>query len=90
MIIRRKKDITVFVEKFNELASWDGTKFYLHFVDEQNTGVITLMKYVDGSMTIYRSNELFWDIKENELSSELIWFYRKGINKQLKNIKAGA
>ncbi|WP_312093834.1 hypothetical protein [Niallia sp.] len=84
MIIKRKKDIESFVHMFDKLASWDGTKYYLNFVDEINKGIITIMKYVDGSMTIYRSYELFWDIKEHSLEEKQIWNYRKYINNWLK------
>ncbi|MER2057328.1 MAG: hypothetical protein ABTA16_00810 [Niallia sp.] len=84
MIIKRKKDIESFVHKFNDLANWDGTKYYLNFVDEMNKGIITIMKYVDGSMTIYRSNESYWDIKEHSIDEKTIWSYRKYINNWLK------
>jgi hypothetical protein len=83
MVIRRKADVDAFLDRFTHIASWDGEKYYLLLEDQRNEGEITLMKYPDGSLTMYRKNVSYWDIQELPLDRKEIWKHRKELNKQL-------
>jgi hypothetical protein len=91
MIIKSKDNIREFLDSFDSFSQWDGTKHYFHFEDGLPSGSITLMKYPDGTFTLYQKNKYFWDTKEQphcigELLSKL-WCYRKRINESLKKGK---
>jgi hypothetical protein len=88
MIIKSKANIREFLDSFEDFSQWDGTKHYFLFHDGLPDGFITLMKYPEGSFTIYQKNKYFWDTKEQphsigELLSKL-WYYRKRMNESLK------
>jgi hypothetical protein len=84
-VIKRKSDIEKFLFSFCLYADWDGEKFYLTIVDEENNGTITLMQYTEGHFTIHCMNERFCDRIEAPLEKEqlnkLIWNKRKYINR---------
>jgi hypothetical protein len=85
LIIRSKADVEQFCEKFDELASWDGTKHYIALEDEDNKGTLTFMQYPDGTLTAHRKYQTYWDINELPVDSKDIWRYRKVVNSFLKN-----
>jgi len=87
MIIRSKADVEQFCERFGDLASWDGTKHYIALEDEQNKGIVTFMRYPDGTLTAYRKYQTYWDIREQSLSGRDMWHYRKVLNRYLKDIE---
>jgi hypothetical protein len=84
LVIKRKSDIEEFLFSFCLFAKWDGVKFYLTIVDEENNGTITLMQYTEGYFTTHRMNERFCDRIEAPLEKEqlnkIIWHKRKYIN----------
>lgn len=88
MIIKRRVDVENLIEKFEEFAEWDGTKSYLTINDTKQNGSITIMKYEEAQFTYYRKNDLFWYIREVEITTKelykLIWNYRKSINEYFK------
>jgi hypothetical protein len=91
MIIKSKANIRVFLDSFQVFSQWDGTKHYFQFEDGLPSGSITLMKYPDGTFTLYQKNKYFWDTKEQpystgELLSKL-WYYRKHLNTSIKKQK---
>jgi hypothetical protein len=83
-VIKRKKDTWRFIKDFEVFAHWDESKHYLVF--EKDGGTVTLMKYVDGSITYHRKNLKLWDLKEIVICDvyEYIWVNRKAINQALK------
>jgi hypothetical protein len=87
-MIKRKSDVINFIEKLEDLSNWDGNKYYFKFNTENPNGTITMMKYVDGKLTVHRKNELYWDIAEHEMNTNrlinLIWKNRKMINRVFK------
>jgi hypothetical protein len=86
-MIRKKKDVFQFVERFASYSNWDGIKYY--FVFQKYKGTVTLMKYQDDTVTYHRMNELICDIKEIIIVDvyEYLWKNRKYINQQLKNLE---
>lgn len=90
MIIKRKADIDSFLEEFSTFSEWDGVKNYLSVPYKKMNGMITLLQYEDGTFTIYRKNECFWDIREVPLNFEevkdLIWKNRRIFNEYLKKL----
>jgi predicted SAM-dependent methyltransferase len=84
-VIKKKADAEYFLNHFQSLSEWDGTKHYLTFEDTKNKGYLTVMNYPNEEFTFYRKNELFWDLEEHPLTSQsLIWEHRKAINKVIK------
>jgi hypothetical protein len=83
-MIRMKKDVFQFVDEFESFSKWDGSKFY--FIFPKESGTVTLMKYDDQTITYYRKNELFCDVKEIIIVDvyEYLWKNRKYINKVYK------
>jgi hypothetical protein len=49
MQIKKKSDISLILDNFEKIASWDsvGGKFYIVFEDRSRGGQWTLMKYAD-------------------------------------------
>jgi hypothetical protein len=86
MIIRSKADIEEFCERFGVLADWDGSKHFIALQDEQNNGIVTFMRYPDGTLTAHRKYYAYWDICEQPIIDKDIWRYRKVLNGFLKNI----
>jgi hypothetical protein len=86
VIIRSKADVEQFCERFGEIASWDGSKHYIALVDEENNGILTFMRYPDGTLTAHRKYQTYWDINELPVERKDIWRYRKVLNSFLKNI----
>ena len=87
-MIKRKSEVENIIEKLEDFAKWDGSKFYFTFNTENPKGTITIMKYEDGKITVHRKNELFWDIVEMEMNTtrliNLIWQSRKMKNRFIK------
>ena len=90
-MIKRKSEVINIIEKLEELSNWDGNKYYFTFNTENPKGTITIMKYMDGKITVHRKNELYWDIAEHEMNTtwliDLIWKNRKMINRVIKRNK---
>jgi hypothetical protein len=88
MIIKSKENIREFLNCFEVFSQWDGTKDYFLFTDGLPEGSITLMKYPDGTFTLYQKNKYFWDTKEQpQEMSELVrklWYYRRHVNLSIK------
>lgn len=84
MIIRKKVDASLFLVYFSDIAEWDGQKHYLVIHDHINDGTITLIYYFPDHFTYHRTNDYFTDWRELSLDKEIIWQYRKEINKVLK------
>jgi hypothetical protein len=80
MKIRRKADIPLFLVYFCDYAEWDGEKYYLKVED------ITFMQYFTGECTYHRVNDNLCDISEYELTNDIVWRYRKYINKHIKKV----
>ena len=92
MMIRSKKEITEFLNRFHDFAILDdgGEKYYFCF-DEKATGnIVTLMKYKDNSFTINRRNEEWHDNGEFSITREdlgkLIWENHREINKNIQDV----
>lgn len=88
-MIKKKIDISsTFIPCFEQLAEWDGKKYYLLLEDTINEGSLTIMKYKDGNFTLHRKNNLFWDVEEQPLANDelidIIWKNRKAVNRFLK------
>jgi hypothetical protein len=87
-MIRRKSDVHLFIENFEEYSNKDGDKYYLTFNTENPIGTVTIMKYQDGTFTYHRKNEVFWDVREigveGQNLTKVIWDNRKFVNKCLK------
>ncbi len=78
--IRCKADIERLIEEFHNYADYDGTKHYLAL----DNGSITIMRYDDDRLTMYRKFETFWDIREMEIKPGDLWKYRKALNMAIK------
>lgn len=91
MIIKRKEDAKRFLGRYMDLFEWDGSsKYYFAVKDTKREGSITLIKYPEnGPFTVYRKNNKFWDLKENEINKDdlikFVWGNRKEINKILRD-----
>jgi hypothetical protein len=87
-MIKRKSDVQEFLYSFCLHSKWDGKKFY--FVINHPEGTITLMQYPDEHFTVHRMSDVFCDISETSIEGEelnqLIWRYRKFINRGIKVI----
>jgi hypothetical protein len=88
MIIKSKANIREFLDSFESYSQWDGKKHYFYFNDGLPDGSITLMKYPDGTFTLYQKNKYFWDTKEQhygirELLSK-VWYYRRHVNHSIR------
>ena len=88
-MIKKKADITDFLNQFEVIANNDGAKNFLTFNTKKPKGTLTIMKYPNGQFTYHRKNELYWDIKEiqisNEILPDIIWVFRKAINERIKD-----
>ena len=86
-MIKRKKEISVFLTHFERVSEWDGEKYFLTLSTEKPKGTLTIMKYQDGNFTYHRKNELYWDINEVKIENhhlqDIIWGFRKAINKMI-------
>lgn len=87
-LIRRKKDISEFLNNLETYANWDEAKYYLTLKTENPKGTLTIMKYQDGNFTYHRKNELYWDINEikieTDILTDIIWGFRKAVNECIR------
>jgi hypothetical protein len=88
--IKKKADCLYFLTYFSYIAKADLDKLYFTFDWERN-GTITIMKYLDGSYSTHRKNDVMWDLheiilNENEIV-EFIWTNRRFINPILRGIE---
>ncbi|WP_102347155.1 hypothetical protein [Bacillus sp. Marseille-P3661] len=93
MIIRKKIDALHFLEKFQEIASFDdkNSKLYFIFADKIRGGQYTLMKK-DDIWSTHGKGEYYCDLSETYLNDideliDFIWFHRGKINQSLKELQ---
>lgn len=89
-MISSKWEVADFLTNFETFAYWNGEKFYLTLETENPKGTLTIMKSQDGKFFYHRKNELYWDLKEiivdTDILSDIIWVFRTAISKSIKEI----
>lgn len=89
--IRNKKDIRLFMEKFDTLTDFDryGEKHYFVFKDKFKGGIITVMKYPNQAFTFHAKGENYCDEQETLLDEthlvNLLWEHRKHVNESIRS-----
>jgi hypothetical protein len=87
-MLKSKGEIQVFLKIFEAFANWDGEKHFLTMETENPKGTLTIMKSREGAFYYHRKNELYWDIREikveTDILTDIIWAFRKAINKSIK------
>jgi hypothetical protein len=87
-MLKSKWEIHVFLKTFEAFANWDGEKHFLTMETENPKGILTIMKSREGDFYYHRKNELYWDIRENKVETDIltdiIWAFRQEINKSIK------
>lgn len=87
--IKKKADCLYFLTYFSYIAKADLDKLYFTF-DWEHNGTITIMKYLDGTYSVHRKNDLMWDLHEGIMSEKeiesFIWTNRRWINPILRGI----
>ena len=90
MIIRKKSDIQEFLGDFKSFASSDneGEKEYFVFVDKFRKGLMTLMRYPDGTFTCHGKGAGYSDEDEQYLTpiqlQSFVWKHRSAINNKIR------
>ncbi|KAA0565358.1 hypothetical protein F0342_07050 [Bacillus sp. CH30_1T] len=90
MIIKKEIDVKHFIVHFSNVA--DGydqgnQKYYLVVSDEILEGEICFMLYpFEGKVTYHRRNKQFCDWKEIDIDNDVLWNYRKLLNRGLKKL----
>jgi hypothetical protein len=91
MKIKKKADVPYFLTYFSYFAESEVDKLYFTFPWEHN-GTITIMKYLDGTYSIHRKNDLMWDLHEVIFTEKeienVIWAKRRFINPVIKVVTA--
>lgn len=89
-MIKDQREVSVFLKNFESVARWDGEKYYITLDTENPKGTLTIMKSTKGEFYYHRKNERYWDIKaikiENDILLDIIWAFRKAINKSIKEM----
>jgi hypothetical protein len=89
-MLKSKWEVRVFLKTFEVFANWDGEKHFLTMETENPNGILTIMKYPDGIFYYHRKNELYWDIREiiveTEILTDIIWAFRLAINKSINEM----
>jgi hypothetical protein len=87
-MLKGKGEIHVFLKTFEAFANWDGEKHFLTMETENPKGILTIMKSREGDYYYHRKNELYWDIREIKVETDIlidiIWAFRQAINKSIK------
>jgi hypothetical protein len=90
IVLESKWEVQVFLKIFEAFANWDGEKHFLTMETETPKGILTIMKSKDGAFYYHRKNELYWDIKEIEVETDIltdiIWTFRLAVNKSIKEL----
>jgi len=86
-MLENKWEVRVFLKTFEVFANWDGEKHFLTMETENPKGILTIMKSSDGLFYYHRKNELYWDIREikveTDILTDIIWAFRQAINKSI-------
>jgi hypothetical protein len=89
-MLKSKWEVRVFLKTFEVFANWDGEKHFLTMETENPNGILTIMKYPDGIFYYQRKNELYWDIREiiveTDILTDIIWAFRLAINKSINEM----
>lgn len=89
-MLNSKWEVQVFLNTFEAFANWDGEKHFITMETENPKGILTIMKSEEGTFYYHRKNELYWDLREikveTEILTEIIWAFRIAINKSIKEI----
>ncbi|MEH7113234.1 hypothetical protein V7124_12730 [Neobacillus niacini] len=89
-MLNSKWEVQVFLNTFEAFANWDGEKHFITMETENPKGILTIMKSEEGTFYYHRKNELYWDLREikveTEILTDIIWAFRIAINKSIKEI----
>jgi hypothetical protein len=87
-LISSKCEVHEFLENFESFARCNGDKYYLLIETINPKGTLRILKSQDGSFFYHRKNELYWDLKEisveSDMLTDIVWTFRQAINKSLK------
>jgi hypothetical protein len=90
ILLKSKREVQVFLKTFEAFANWDGKKHFITMETENPKGILTIMKSTDDEFYYHRKNELYWDIKEinveTDILIDIIWAFRQAINESIKEI----
>jgi hypothetical protein len=90
IVLESKWEVQVFLNIFEAFANWDGEKHFLTMETENPKGILTIMKSKEGIFYYHRKNELYWDIKdikvETDMLTDIIWTFRQAVNKSINEI----
>jgi hypothetical protein len=90
IVLESKWEVQVFLRIFEAFANWDGEKHFLTMETETPKGILTIMKSPDGVFYYHRKNELYWDIKEikveTDILTDIIWTFRLAVNKSINEM----
>ncbi|WHX98604.1 hypothetical protein [Neobacillus sp. DY30] len=89
-MLKTKTEVQVFLKIFEAFANWDGEKHFLTMETETPIGILTIMKTQDGAFYYHRKNELYWDIKEikveTDILTDIIWTFRLAVKKSINEL----
>ena len=89
-MLKSKWEVHVFLKTFEAFANWDGEKHFLAMETENPRGILTIMKSPEGAFYYHRKNELYWDIREikveTDMLTDIIWAFRLAIHKSIKEM----
>ncbi|WP_040208825.1 hypothetical protein [Neobacillus jeddahensis] len=87
-MIKSKEEASAFLKNFETFAQWDGKKYYLTIETVNPIGTLTIMKSKNGKFFYHRKNELYWDLQEimidTDILIDIIWVFRTAISKSIK------
>jgi hypothetical protein len=90
-VIKKKLDVSHFIVNFSDVA--DGydevnEKYYLTEDDPLLEGTITFILYpFEARITYHRVNNLFCDWNEIDIDNDVVWGYRKLLNKKFRSLR---
>jgi hypothetical protein len=88
VIIKKKLDVKHFIVHFSDVADGydqENEKYYLTVDDPILEGTITFILYpYEGRVTYHRMNKLFCDWKEIDIDNDVLWNYRKLLNREIR------
>jgi hypothetical protein len=90
MIIKKKLDVSHFLVHFSDYGEYDeeNEKYYLTVDDPVLDGTITFILYpFDGTVTYHRVNSVFCDWQEIDIDNDVLWNYRKLLNRKLRSMR---
>ncbi|MEH7180299.1 hypothetical protein [Neobacillus vireti] len=89
-MLKSREEVQVFLKTFEVFANWNGEKHFLTMDTENPKGILTIIKSSEGEFYFHRKNELYWDIKEIKVDTDIlidiIWAFRQAINKSIKEM----